>query len=165
MAVPISKRELLERLSAERECWEKLVSQVSMNLIDEDSIAGGWSVQDVVAHLTAWEREPVAWLEAIRTGTAPWPPAWPTSLSEPEINAWLCALNRGRTWRDVRTESREVFARLVQLLRHAPEDALVARDRFEWLNGKSLAESIAGDTFEHYQDHARALQAWLQQTK
>jgi hypothetical protein len=165
MGAQMTKRELWETLRAEWERWEKLVAQVKAGRMDRASVAGGWSVQDMVAHLTAWERQPVAWLEAVRTGNSPQPPAWPTTLSEPEINAWLCALNRGRTWRDVRAESREVHRRLVQLFRHASEDDLMARGRFEWLNGKSLMNSIASDTFEHYQDHACALQAWLQRSK
>ncbi len=161
----MNKHELLNALRAERERWEKLVAQVSVDRMDEDRVSGGWTVQDMVAHITAWEREPLAWLEAVRTGNPPRSLAWPTSLSEPEINAWLCALNRGRTWSDVRAESRQVFGQLMKLLQGTSEGDLTAHGRFQWLSGKSLMDSLANDTFEHYQDHARALHAWLRQSK
>ncbi len=161
MANPTSKRELIDTLGTERATWEALLRQVGPDRMSLRGVTGEWSVKDIVAHVSAWERRPVAWLKAVQSGTWPQPPEWPVNLDEDGINAWIFAANRGRWVQDVLTESRQVFDQLIQALEHVTEQDLTAMGRFEWLQGNSLIVSIGGRSYEHYQVHGEAIRVWL----
>ncbi len=165
MANPRSKQELIETLGTQRGIWEALLRQVGPNRMELRGVTGEWSVKDIVAHVTAWERRPVASLKAVQTRTWPQPPEWPINLDEDAINAWIFAANRGRQVQDVLNESRQVFDQLVQAVELVTEQDLTAMGRFEWLQGNSLIASIGGNSFEHYQVHGEAIRAWLAQRK
>jgi hypothetical protein len=158
-----SRQKLIDTLGTERAKWEGLLRQVGPDRMELRGVTGEWSVKDIVAHVAAWERRPVAWLQAIQTVMWPQPPEWPTNLDEDGINAWIFAANRGRQVPDVLNESRHVFDQLVQALELIKDQDLTAVGRFEWLGGNSLGASIAGNSFEHYQVHGEAIRAWLTQ--
>lgn len=161
MANPTSKRELIDTLDTGRATWEALLRQVGPDRMALRGVTGEWSVKDIVAHVSAWEQRPVAWLKAVQSGTWPQPPEWPVNLDEDGINAWIFAANRGRWVQDVLIESRQVFDQLVQALDHVTEQDLTTMGRFEWLQGNSLIASISGRSYEHYQVHGEAIRVWL----
>ncbi len=163
MANPRSKQELIETLGTQRARWEALLRQVGPDRMELRGVTGEWSVKDIVAHLTAWERRAIASLKAVQTGTWPQPPEWPYNLDGDGINAWIFAAHRGRQVQDVLNESRQVFDQLVQAVELVTEQDLTAMGRFEWLQGNSLIASIGGNSFEHYQEHGEAIRAWLAQ--
>ena len=141
--------------------WDQVLGQVGEARMTVPGVAGDWSAKDMVAHLTAWEQRPVAWLTAIRRGMIPEPAPWPPNLSEEKTNAWIYEANRGRSLDDVLDESRRVHAQLLMELEAISEEDLNDARRFAWLNGNSLADSIPGDSYEHYQDHTRMVREWL----
>ncbi len=161
MTESLNKEIVLEKLKATRADWEALVNEVGPERMELRGVTGEWSVKDLIAHLTAWEVRAVAWLAAVRAGTWPQPPDWPTNLDEDGINAWIWAANRGRRVADVTNESRQVFDQLVDGIEAVPEQDLSEAGRFAWLRGGSLAGSIGGNTFEHYEVHSRELRSWL----
>ena len=163
MATARSKAELTAAMQEERGRWEALLRQVGEERMNLPGASGEWSVKDVVAHLTVWESRPVAWLEAVRAGTWPEPPPWPANLDEPQINDWIYRTNRGRSALDVLNESRQTFDRLAELVAATPEPELVEQNRFEWLRGSSLADSIGGNSYEHYREHGDNIRRWLRQ--
>ena len=124
-------------------------------------VAGHWSVKDMIAHLTAWEQRPVAWLIAIRRGELPEPAPWPPDLGEEKTNAWIYEVNKDKPLAQVIEESRRVHELLLKELESVTDDALNDAQRYRWLNGNSLDDSIPGDSSEHYQDHARMVREWL----
>src|SRR5512140_360811 len=124
-------------------------------------VTGDWAVKDIVAHLTAWEGRPVAWLKAARDGTAVQPAPWDTSMSEQAINAWIYQTNHSRPLANVLAESRLVFERLVIGIEALSDQQL--NERRDWLDGRSLIEAMAANTFEHYREHGAAIQTWLNQ--
>ncbi len=158
-----TKQKLLDGLDTERANWEALLRQVGPDRMELRGVNGEWSIKDIVAHVSAWEKRTLVWLQAIRVGSWPQPPEWPVNLDEDEINAWIFRANRGRQLPDVLNEWREVFEQLVRALEFVTEQDLTAVGRFEWLAGNSLAASISGNSFEHCQIHGAAIRAWLAQ--
>jgi uncharacterized protein DUF1706 len=161
MTDTITKRQLLEGLDTARANWEALLRQVGPDRMELRGVNGEWSIKDVVAHVTAWDRRSVASLKAVQTGAWPEPPEWPVNLDEDGVNAWIFAANRGRRVQDALNESRQVFNQLAQALDLVTEQDLTAVGRFGWLAENSLAASIRGNSLEHYQIHGAAIRAWL----
>jgi hypothetical protein len=158
----MTKGELLDTLQAEYSRWEALLEQVGPARMERPGVTEDWAVKDIVGHLAAWQSRPVAWFQAARAGTRPEPPPWDMHLSEEEINAWITQSNRSRPLQDLLAESRRVSSDLLEAIRATPEQELADPGRFPWLQGRSLLDALAGNTYEHYQEHGQAIRAWLE---
>lgn len=161
----MDKKTLIEAVRNSRVAWDVLLAQVGEERMTTPGVTGNWSVKDVVAHLTAWERRPVAWLTAVRQSATPEPAPWPPNLSEEQTNAWIYEANRGRSLREILDESRRTHEELMKLLQMATEEELSDSRRFSWLKGNPLAESLPGNTYAHYQEHSEMIRNWLKPEK
>ena len=111
------KEQLLDELRDEQAQWEALLSDIGEDHMTQPDVAGGWSIKDIVAHLTGWRRRTVARLQAALRHEPTPPTPWPAQLqTDDEINAWIYAANRDRSLADVLRDSREVFQQLVETL-------------------------------------------------
>ncbi|MBI5304529.1 MAG: ClbS/DfsB family four-helix bundle protein [Chloroflexi bacterium] len=157
----MNKDHLCQTLLAEREAWEALLTEIGEGRMEVPGVVGVWSVKDLVAHLTAWEKRPAAWLAAAQRGDKPTPAPWSRDLDEEQVNAWIYESNKYRMLDDVLEESRTVFDQIMQGLEALTQESLSDPHRFEWLNGIALIEAMPGNTFEHYRDHAEMIRQWL----
>jgi hypothetical protein len=56
----MKKSELLTRLREAYQRWEAFLDQVGLARMDQPGVNGDWSMKDIIAHLTGWNR----WLVA-----------------------------------------------------------------------------------------------------
>src|SRR5205809_6380660 len=117
MGTSLSKTQLLTELRNEQAAWEALLDEIGEAHMMQPEVAGGWSIKDIVAHLTGWRRRTVLRFRAALDPTVDMTPSWPAELDEDdevdEINAWIYKANRDRPLADVLYDSREVFQQLV----------------------------------------------------
>lgn len=153
------KRQFLDALIGERAWWEDLLAQVGEERMERGGVTGEWAVKDIIAHLSAWEGRPVAWLNALHAQTTPLPPLWPADQTEEEINAWIFNANRHRPLEEVLAESRRSFAQVLEGVESAPDEAL--SKRYAWLNRRTMLDALPGNTYEHYHEHGELIRSWL----
>jgi hypothetical protein len=157
----MNKAELLNWLQDEYQKWEGFLAQIDTARMDQPGVNGDWSMKDIVAHLTGWNRWLVTRLQAAgRSETEP-PPPWPAHLqSDDEINAWIYESNRGRSVREVLDETRQVFQQLLDVIEGLPEDVRIEHEwHLVWLDDKRFP---AGEFFDHFHDdHEPDVRAWL----
>ncbi len=154
------RADLLAELNSEYEAWEGLLAQIGEDRMEEPGVAGSWSIKDVIAHLTAWRRRTVGRLESVARGQPEPAHEWPADLHEDdEINAWFHARDRGKSVREVLSESRSVFQQLVSAIQKLPENSLDDPARFPWMEGAP----VTGATFfGHFHDeHEADMRAYL----
>ncbi len=60
----MNKAELIGGLQEEYQNWQALLDQIGPTRIDQPGVNGDWSMKDIVAHLTGWNRWLVARLQA-----------------------------------------------------------------------------------------------------
>ena len=153
----MTKAELLAVLRVGRAEWESLLIEVGEARMTQPGVAGEWSVKDIVAHVTWFEREMVGMLQAkALVGSHLW------SLSQNERNAVIFEQNWNRPLADVLAEARAVFEQLVAALAGVTDDDLNDPARFpgmpaEWLPWKIIADN----SYEHYSHHISSIRAWL----
>jgi hypothetical protein len=155
-----SKAQLLSDLQDEQSQWEALLRDIGEDHVTQPDVAGGWSIKDIIAHLTGWRRRTVARFQAALRHESVSPPPWPPELqTDDEINAWIYAANRDRSLADVRQDSRDVFQQLVAALEAFPEADLRDPTRFPWMEG----EPISGAAFfgHFHEEHEPDMRAWL----
>lgn len=160
MGLSTSKAQLLDDLRAEQAGWEALLTEIGEARMEEPDVAGGWSIKDIVAHLTGWRRWTVARFQAaLRHEPSP-APAWPPALQEDdEINAWIYAGSHDLPLTQVLTESRAVHNELVETLGAFSDEELHDAARFPWLEGEAWNGAAF---FGHFHDeHEPDMRAWL----
>ncbi len=98
----LSKTQLLTELRTEQAAWEALLDEIGEAHMTQPEVAGGWSIKDIVAHLTGWRRRTVNRFRAALDPSTDMIALWPAELHEDdevdEINAWIYKVNRDRPW-------------------------------------------------------------------
>jgi len=92
MKEPTSKSELLQAMVTARNEWDALIAQIPRHRLSESAASGSWSVKDVVAHVTEYDR----WLALGLAMRLQKPPQiWLDDISLDEFNAF--STNRSPT--------------------------------------------------------------------
>jgi hypothetical protein len=160
----MNKSELLNWLQEKYRHWEVFLDQIGPTRMDQPGVNGNWSMKDIVAHLTGWNRWLVVRLQAAQRGEPEPPPPWPAQLqTEDEINAWIYESNRGRSAREVLDETHQVFQQLFAVIEALPDDVRIEfiepKFYLVWLNNERFP---AGEFFDHFHDdHEPDIRAWL----
>ena len=157
----MKKSELLNWMQEEYQKWEAFLDQIGPGRMDQPGVNGDWSMKDIVAHLTGWNRWLVARLQAAGRSEPEPPPPWPAYLqTDDEINAWIYESNQGCSVRAVLDESHQVFQQLLAVIEGLPNEVLIEQEwHLVWLDDKRFP---AGEFFDHFHDdHEPDIRAWL----
>lgn len=163
----MKKSDLLDWLLAETRQWDAFLVQIGPAHMDQPGVNGDWSMKDIVAHLTGWQRNLVAQLLAAQRNQPEPPPYWPAHLqTEDEINAWIYETNRGRSAREVLNDMHQVLEQLLTVVESLPDDVRLETIRTPvrefyvvWLADKRFPP---GEFFYHFHDdHEPDIRAWL----
>ena len=166
MSEAMGKARFIGMMRSEREQWEGLLAELDDAQMVRPGVAGDWSAKDVIAHVTAYERGLVEWLEAAARGES----LTFADLDHPDLdhrNTLLYARNQGRPLDDVLLESNRIFERLMELVESLSEEELTDPARSDWYvrprwkESRPLWECIADDSVRHYRQHVPGIQAWL----
>ncbi|MCX6050722.1 MAG: ClbS/DfsB family four-helix bundle protein [Chloroflexi bacterium] len=151
-------------MTEEQQKWELLLAAIGETRMDQAGVNDDWSMRDVIAHLTGWQRWLVTRLQAAEGGQPEPPPPWPADLtSEDDSNTWVYESNRQRTIRHVLNDAHDVHEQLLAVLQALPEDCRIesieAKFHVIWVNDQRFA---VGEFFHHFHDdHAADVRAWL----
>ena len=153
----MNKAEWLDTLQTERAQWDALVAEAGEVGMTRPGVEGEWSVKDVIAHVTWFEREMVGVLRArALVGSDLW------NLSRDERNAAIYEQNRDRALGDVLAEARAVFDRLLAGMQSLAEEDLHDPLRFAEMPADWVPwQVIASNCYEHYRQHAPGLRDWM----
>ncbi len=158
---PMTAARLADILRTERAQWNALLAQVGPNRMEIPGVEGTWSVKELVAHLTWYERAVVDGARQITsTGTFTRPN---DGLGMDERNARIAAESRARPADEVLAEADDVFAQLLKVIATCPDDLLnnakllgLPDDVPPWMR-------VANNSYLHYQQHERSIRSWLAQ--
>jgi len=165
---PGSKTELLERMRAGREEWESLLAQIPDSARTEPTLAGGWSVKDLIAHVAAFENWTAAQIRAANEGRAPTdrelygveevtvdPEGWDLDRQ----NAAIYAQYKEMPLTEVMTFSSQAFADLVAAVEAVADEDFARTGAQTWTEDRTLLEIIPGQSYAHYEQHADDLRS------
>jgi hypothetical protein len=161
----MTKAKLLEELHSARAEWDDLimdlVSQRGRAGLKEEGAAGTWSVRDIIAHLTSYDRWFVNAAEAQMRGEMP-------PMDGTEWMEWdeRNAIHHNRTLYlsldEVMNDSSRTYARLLELVGMMDETFLIEPQQPPGMPQPFVVwEQLRGNTYDHYRLHTKNLQTWL----
>jgi uncharacterized damage-inducible protein DinB len=140
-----------------RQRWEAALNQVSPDRMLEPLSPGGWTLKDVIAHLTWHEKQ---MLNVVRNRVFGGSDLWQLPLEE--RNQAIYAEIRGQSLSDTMDEYQEVSRQLDQELERLEEADFTEPGRIQDLPPDwKLWDVLASNTFQHYEDHLAQLKEWL----
>lgn len=158
----MNKTKMLEKIQVERELLKTTLAQMSEEQITETPVQTKWTVKDILAHITAWERQLLNWLRTAAQGEPPeiMPEGYDTWDDFDRLNEQIYIENRDRSLADIRADFDRIYQQLLAELQALPDDP--HDDQWSvWRDGKPPWALIAGNTYDHYREHLKPIQAWL----
>jgi hypothetical protein len=157
---PRDRETLLREMDAGRERLERIFSSMDDGQLAALRVANGWTAKDVLAHLGAWEELNAGNLETLRSGGEPVPPV-DGSADVDAVNEHFHERHREQPPEEVRRYEAEAFRRLRRALDGASDEDLFDAARFPWTRGEAYVVSVVEDSYAHWDDHVRELEAAL----
>jgi hypothetical protein len=150
---PASKDELLDSIKQARHSLEQSLKHVSDNDMIKTSAPGEWSVQDIIAHITAWEQKLLNWYEAGLRGEKQTMPEWGKPGVIDDINRGIYRANKDRWLKEVKKEFKESYKQTFKTIKSIPEEWLFTAGKFDWTGKDTLADYVVSNTSRHYIEH------------
>lgn len=157
---PMTGARLADMLRTERARWNALLAQVGAERMEIHGVEGGWSVKELVAHLTWYERAIVEAGQQVLSGGT-FTRRRPEGVGLDEMNATIIAESGARSVGEVLAEADEVFSQLVALVASCPANILndpsvlgLPDDMIPWMG-------VANNSYAHYREHEAGVRAWL----
>jgi hypothetical protein len=162
----LDKPLMLERMQSVYDFTQRTLALVPPEHMTTPRTQGDWSVKDLIAHLAAWNRRALRWIDEARRGegVAGKHPIEP----EPGLG-WdsFDAINALTFERDlllplevVQADFAESFALLLREAESFSEDELFGKAGLSLFFRDPLFNYIGGNTYHHYVEHMAALREW-----
>jgi hypothetical protein len=155
----MNKDELLAAIKRDRAALEALVARVPDSRMTEPALVGGWSVKDVLAHITAWEQLALKWIKENKREELTWGANNDEQVNT--LNAKLYAENLDRPLKEVREQSKHSYEQMLAAVEWLSDQDLAAKPT--WAPGAETWQIISANSDDHYREHIEQLSRWLGQ--
>ncbi len=160
MPETITKAVLLDNIQNSYNQFEALLVPLGEEQMTIPDVNGPWSIKDNIAHLAAWQGYLLDQLQGVLAGQKP-PKFMPGLSTEDEINERLYQENKDRPLTEAMKDFRDSYQRVLTAVQTMSEESLNAP--FPWRKDSSpVWGSIAGNTYEHYEEHGTIIRRWLE---
>jgi hypothetical protein len=164
MSEQIDKASILKEIHTSYAALEEILAPLDKTQMTTKGVIDDWSIKDMLAHISSWHHRLLTWLDAAIQNVEP-AISGPDSVEEMDaLNAQFYQENKSRPLDEVLTDFRTTHQQIMDIIQAMREEDLISPQRFAWTQGSPLWQLIAGDTYEHYQEHRKQIQEWLATT-
>ena len=153
------KASLLKRIRKDRAAIDSVLAQVGAVDMDSPVTDGGWTVRDVMAHITWWEHYALERLQEAQQGQSPQLLGHLSEADVEQINAEAHAEGRAKSLATVETEYPNVHQQLMAAIEDIPEDRSASWWTL-WPDEDSVWALVSYNTWGHYGEHLPDLKRW-----
>ncbi|MBO0795446.1 MAG: ClbS/DfsB family four-helix bundle protein [Ktedonobacteraceae bacterium] len=157
MAKTVDKTILLRDIRAGYASFEQLLATLNEEQMTTPGVNSAWSVKDNLAHLIEWQKYMLDRLKARNAhieATNHYP-----NMNEDEINELFYQRNKSRPLADVLAELQVLYEQILEAVEQTSEDVL--NEPLTKTSEHLVWALVAGDTYEHYEEHGRIIRDWL----
>ena len=160
----LSKKKILELIESEQEALEKTLEGLSPQQMTQPGVESDWSVKDILAHITDWERRMVGWVEESLRGEVPERPAPGMTWEDLDrLNEQTYLANKDRPLDEVLADFHSSYQQALTTVEALTEEDLIDPQRFEWRDGDPMWHMVAANTWWHYKEHHETINNWLKE--
>lgn len=153
----MDKPELIRTLQEAHQGVASVVDQIPDERLCE-AVMGDWTGKDLLAHMAWWHDHSVQVIEGLRSGRQPYDEADPANATD-ALNERSHSEHLHDPPELTRRAFNESFTRLLAALEPVSDAELFTDDRWPWLGGEALAQTILWDSSRHYDAHREPLES------
>jgi hypothetical protein len=165
MAEQMDKDKILDEMRTKYAALEGILAPLDESRMTTEGVNGDWSIKDILAHITAWHLRLLDRLHAATRNEEPTLSGVVTDEEVDRLNEQFYNENKSRPLKDVLTDFRTTYLQIADVVQAMNEEDLISPQRFAWMRGNPLYYLVAGDTYEHYEEHSPPIQEWLVNSK
>lgn len=161
----LTKTELLEKMSSDREKLEQLLVILSEEEMTNPGVTEtSWAVKDVLVHLFEWEQLCLGWYNSYLQGKYPSLPAEGYKWNQlPALNHQFFMKNKQRLLAEVLEEYQASYAHMHSSVMAMTEEELVTVGYYPWCGKWTVGNFIEASTASHYRWALRLIRKWVKQ--
>jgi hypothetical protein len=161
MTEQVNKTSILNEMSTSYTAFEESLASLDKTQYFIEGVIPGWSIKDMLAHIASWHHRLLKWLDAAVRNEEP-AISGPDNVEEMDaLNAQFYQENKSLPLDVVLTDFRTTYQNILDIVQAMSEEDLINPHRFAWSKGEPLWHAIAGDTYEHYQEHIAQIKEFL----
>ncbi len=152
----MKRQQVLDKLDKAWAALQESYAGLAGDRLEAPGEIGGWSVKDVLAHVTTWEEEAVKYLPWILEGRRP--PRYADQYGGVDaFNHQMWEKKRHLPLDEVLAQMEQSHRRLLDYVRRSPEEQFATETRFR--------RRLRLDTYSHYPEHTKAILAWRERSR
>ncbi len=164
MDEPMTKARILGSIQSARAALERTLEALSQDQMTQPGVENDWSVKDILAHISDWERRMLQWIEESLRGEVPQRPADGMTWDDLDrLNEQIYLLNKDKALSEVLADFHGSYQQSLQAVEAMTEEDLIDPQRFGWRGGEPMWHMVAANTWEHYQEHGESISKWLKE--
>jgi hypothetical protein len=157
-----TKTELIAEIHREWGLLEAVLNGLSEAQMTAPATLGLWSVKDMLAHISYWEKFLLDRLGSAISGEAGQYPPIHSDAEVDRLNARVFAENQERPLSAVLLEFRNLYTGVLTAVEALDEAAIARPLPLDFPLDNLIAwQIIRANTSDHYQEHRLALEDWL----
>ena len=153
----ITKPELLISIQEEHNLLELTLARLTHSQMLIDGVEGQWSVKDILAHISAWEKRMISWTGSLLQGKEPEVPL-PWDVDRMNAETYLSV--KDEPLATVLEEYRQSYWESLSQVENLTEEQLQTNHSDTWPMGL-LWTGISANMNWHYKEHREHIQSWL----
>jgi hypothetical protein len=154
----MDKSTLLNNMHTKQAALDALLSSLSEEQMTTPGVNGKWSIKDILAHMVEWQHVLLKRLHAAISGVEP---GIAMDHSIDETNEQFYQKNRDRSLADVQADYKRSYHGILEGVEKLSDEDLNDPHRFSWWDGEQFWKSVAGDTYDHIEEHIGSIRDWL----
>ena len=159
----MTKGEVIAHLEREWEALQAAIGGLDDQQMTDMPVVGEWTVKDLLAHIAVWASRLVTALFKAERGFVP--DLVESGAQVDRLNAQFYREQKDRPLERILEDLHDVHLALLNRLETFPEASLVDPKKYKWMKGEPLSRMVAGDSFEHYREHAVDIRVWRERQR
>jgi len=154
----MTKDKLITKIENEWNTLQAALDGLTEEQMHQPGVVGEWTIKDILAHITAWQTRLITAMFKAEKGFTP--DTTEGGKTVDQMNEKFYREMKERPFDQVWDDLDSSYHQLLGRLEGWKEKDLFDPKRFKWMQGEPFAVYIAGDSYEHYEEHAAQIREW-----
>ena len=158
---PNSLNDLIKVIQKERTNLETLINELSDSQKVEPGVEGDWSIKDIMAHITAWEKLAHDRINATLTGDPLKYQVIDGDDFVDEFNLKVYESSKDIPLDAIVAGFQESHTEFLVQIKILDDETLTQKLPFDWAGNLTVQIVISANTHWHYKEHAESIKTWM----